>query len=207
MDMNEVLGTAGYAEAVQKFTEATVAIVFEELHRDFLSFIPQKRSNILDAGAGIGRDAAVLAGMGHAVTAVEPVEALRSAGKNLYGSSAIEWIDDALPELRMLQGRSGEFDFILVSGVWHHLDHQQQSVAMTTIAELLKSGGIFAVSLRNGPAVAGTHVFSTDGKRTIRQAKNLGQQTRLLLENQPSLMKNKENVYWTRLVFQKQDRF
>lgn len=200
MKENDVPGIRGYARAVQEFTKATLAIDFADLHRDFLSFIPRKISRLLDAGAGIGRDASVFCGMGHDVTAAEPADELRMTGMELYASFDIRWVNDALPELGSLDG---EFDFILASGVWHHLNGEQQRQAISRIAQLLSSGGVFALTLRNGPAGAGTHVFPTDGKQTVENAENAGLKTLLLLENQPSLMKHKENVRWTKLVFQK----
>jgi SAM-dependent methyltransferase len=200
MKENEVSGTKGYTDAVQKFTEATLSIDFADLHRDFLSFIPVKPSRVLDAGAGIGRDASVFCGMGHAVTAAEPADELRMTGMELYASFDIRWVNDALPELVSLDG---EFDFILASGVWHHLNGEEQHQAMSGIAQLLSPGGVFALTLRNGPAGVGIHVFPTDGKQTIISAENAGLKTLLFLENQPSLMKHKENVRWTKLVFQK----
>lgn len=56
---DEVPGTEGYAQAMQKFIEATTAIGFTELHQDFLPFMPRKPSRVLDLGAGIGRDASL----------------------------------------------------------------------------------------------------------------------------------------------------
>lgn len=200
MKENNVAGTKGYSGAVQKFTEATLAIDFADLHRDFMPFIPHKPSRILDAGAGIGRDASVFYGMGHDVTAAEPADALRIRAMELYATLDIRWLRDALPELKSLYGA---FDFILASGVWHHLNGEEQHQAMSRIAQLLSPGGVFALTLRSGPAGVGTRVFPTDGKQTIANAENSGLKTLLFLENQPSLMKHKENVCWTKLVFQK----
>ncbi len=42
----------------------------------------------------------------------------------------------------------------------------------------------------------------TDGRQVISDAGRHGLEPILLLENQPSLIKNKENVTWTKLVFQ-----
>lgn len=200
---NYVPGTEGYALAVRKFIEATMAIDFVELHRDFLPFIPKKSARVLDVGAGIGRDAAVLAGWGHTVLAVEPTEEFRIEGKEMYGSLGIEWTDDSLPELEQLKDRTGDFDFILASAVWHHLDAKSQYRALERIAQLLDINGLFALTLRNGPAGIGTHVHPTDGRQVISDANQYGLAPILFLENQPSLIKNKEKVTWTKLVFQK----
>lgn len=201
MNANPISGTEGYAKATQSFIDATLAVDFMELHKDFVQFFPKSGSRVLDIGAGIGRDASMFAQMGHFVAAVEPLNEFRTAGKKLYDSPNIEWIDDALPDLQTLGDGSNGFDFILLSGVWHHLDSEEQHRSMQRIARLLNSNGILALTLRNGPAGAGTHIFPTDGKRTIKEAEQCGLTTLVVLEHQPSLMKNKENVSWTKLAF------
>ncbi|MCK8495829.1 hypothetical protein M0L20_28445 [Spirosoma sp. RP8] len=96
--------------------------------------------------------------------------------------------------LSQLDHHANEFAFVLASGVWHHLDDKQQSMAMKRIAHLLELNGLFALSLRHGPPGAGSHIFPTSGKQTIQDAQACGLTTLLCLENQPSLMQNKENV-------------
>ncbi|MBL1222652.1 class I SAM-dependent methyltransferase [Chryseobacterium sp. L7] len=198
----KVPGTEGYDSIPDQFIEATLSIDFTELHRDFLPFIPQKSGKVLDLGAGIGRDASVLSSMGHAVTAVEPSEKLFEAGKNLYAHDAIHWIHDSLPDLKRLDADL-KFDFILSSGVWHHLNPDEQQLSIIKVSELLAENGIFALSLRNGPAGGGSCVYPTYTDQTRHQAEQNGLKTLLLLENQPSLLPGKENVKWSRLVFQK----
>lgn len=195
-------GTAGYEAATDRFIEATLAINFRKLHKNFLPFLPRNAGRVLDAGAGIGRDAAVLAAMGHTVTAVEPAAGLRNAGKTLYAGAGIEWIDDALPGLVALSDHH-RFDFLLVSGVWHHLKPEEQDKALQRMAVLLQPEGILALTLRNGPAGVGTHVFPTSAARTLNVANSCGLTPRLLLEQQPSLMPGKEQVSWTKIVLQK----
>lgn len=197
-------GTEGYAEATQKFIEATLEVSFSTLHRDFIQYIPKKASCILDVGAGIGRDAFVFSEMGHTIIAVEPSEELRCAGQKLFPESAIEWIDDSLPALELLGDQSNRFDFILASGVWHHLDKDEQHSSVKRIAQLLSPNGVFALTLRHGPAGAGTHIFPTSGQQTMASAEHFGLTALFVLENQPSLMQNKEKVFWTKLAFQKQ---
>ena len=164
MKSQAVPGTKGYAEGAQKFIQATIAIDFLDLHRDFLPFIPKQPSCILDLGAGIGRDAFELVKRGHWVIALEPIDEFRIAGQTLYPSPQLEWLDDSLPMLNLLSLMANEFDLILASGVWHHLEAKQQSVAMRRITHLLKVNSVFAVSLRNGPPGAGSHIFPTSSK-------------------------------------------
>jgi SAM-dependent methyltransferase len=203
MKKNYVPGTKGYAEITEKFIEANIAVDFHKLQRDFVPFFPGKASRILDIGAGIGRDASVFCSMGHAVIAVEPTLELRMAGKQLYNASNLEWIDDSLPDLGLLDKQIHRFDFVLASGIWHHLDPQEQQHSIVRIASLLNSEGIFALTLQHGPAGAGTHVFPTDAKQTIQDAQHCGLTNLLCLENEPSLLPGKAQVTWTKLVLQK----
>jgi len=140
--------------------------------------------------------------MGHSVLAVEPTKEYREVGKKMFPSENIEWLDDALPKLEKL-GKRSPFDFIIASAVFHHLDTAAQHDAVKRISELLNNNGIFIVSLRNGPAGVGTHVFPTNSSKTIESAASCGLKTLLAIDNQPSLMKDKENVNWSRLAFQK----
>ncbi|KXH81297.1 class I SAM-dependent methyltransferase [Chryseobacterium kwangjuense] len=198
----KVPGIAGYADVLEKFIDATVSIVFTELHKDFIPFIPEISGRILDLGAGIGRDASEFSAMGHSVTALEPSEALLEAGKKLYPDASIHWVQDSLPDLQNLDSDL-KFDFILASGVWNHLNPDEQQCVFIKISKFLSDNGIFALSLRNGPAGAGSCIFPTHAGNTVLQAEQTGLKTLLFLENQPSLMKGKENVTWSRLVFQK----
>lgn len=74
---------------------------------------------------------------------------------------------------------------------------------MERLSSLLCEGGCCALSLGNGPAGAGKHVFPTDGKRTATLAYQYGLEVALHLTKQPSLMKNKPGVTWTRMVLRK----
>ena len=204
MKQNRIVkGTQGYNKLTQAFVNATLAIDFQDLHQDFLAFLPKSSAQILDLGAGIGRDASVFANMGHAVVAVEPSSEFRLAGQKLFPSTQITWLNDSLPSLVSLDKEENTFDFILASAVWHHLNAIEQSAAIRRVSGLLKHKGIFALSLRHGPAGAGTHVFPVDGNRITKEAKKCSLKTLLYIENQPSLMANKERVSWTRLVFSK----
>ena len=199
--MNNISGTQGYSSNVQRFIKSTLEIPFEVLHKDFLAFLPTTKSRVLDLGAGIGRDAHALAKEGHLVFAVEPLNEFRNAGKELFKAEKIHWVDDALPHLKTLEKLT--FDFVLISGVWHHLNEKEQKIALKKIASLLNDKGKLAISLRNGPAGAGSHIFPTEGLKIQSWAEDLGLKTLLHLKNQDSLMKNKTAVKWARLVFEK----
>jgi 2-polyprenyl-3-methyl-5-hydroxy-6-metoxy-1,4-benzoquinol methylase len=120
------------------------------LYMPVADLLPASPSRIVDIGAGTGRDAAWLAGMGHDVTAVEPVDALREAGIALHRSLGIAWLNDRLPDLLDLKSR-GRFDCLILSGVWQHLDDDQRRTAMHNFVPLLAPGAVMIMSLRHGP--------------------------------------------------------
>lgn len=201
--MENVKGTTGYSSVAKGFITATVAMNFKELHRPYLELIPTAPSRVLDVGAGAGRDASVFASMGHSVTAVEPMPEFLTAARKLHNSPNIRWVDDSLPDLSNLDDSPAQFDFVLASAVWHHLDDSERVVAMSRIAELTRRGGTFALSLRNGPAGGGTHVFPTDLHQTTELAKNFGFESVVSIDDQPSLMAGKSKVKWSMLALKR----
>lgn len=161
---------AGYeadgADLVRRFE----TIDPEGLYAPVADFIPTTPARIADIGAGTGRDAAWLAGLGHAVVAVEPVAALREAGRALR--PALAWIDDQLPELAGLGGQ--RFDRLLLSGVWQHLDDPARAAAMPVLAGLLAPGGVLIMSLRHGPGAPSRPVWPVDVEATVALARDAG---------------------------------
>ncbi|KSB87318.1 hypothetical protein AS593_19115 [Caulobacter vibrioides] len=140
------------------------------LYAPVAAFIPSAPARMADIGAGTGRDAAWLAGLGHAVVAVEPAAALREAGRALRPDLA--WVDDRLPELATLRGQA--FDRVLLSGVWQHLDEEARAIAMPALAGLLASGGVLVMSLRHGPGAPSRPVWPVDVEATIALAEGAG---------------------------------
>lgn len=201
--MQTAKGVAGYSQAIQKYIQSTHEIPFDILHKDFLPFIPGPNKRIIDLGAGFGRDAFHLSQSGHSVLAVEPLADFRKVGQKMYRSDTLQWVNDFLPDLQKLERFNGSFDFALSSGVWHHLNEKDQETAIKRVSELLRPGGIFALSLRNGPAGLGTYIFPINIERTIKSAKDHGFELLLELKDQPSLMKHKEHVKWSRLVLKR----
>ena len=89
-DPEGVKGASGYVAAIESFIAATEALSFETLHAPYLDLIPTTPGCVLDVGAGIGRDASVLASMGHSVVAVEPVPEFLAAARKRYPSSSLQ---------------------------------------------------------------------------------------------------------------------
>jgi protein-L-isoaspartate O-methyltransferase len=197
-----VSGTEGYAQQAETLIERWRTLSFEDRHRPILDWIPAAPSRIVDIGAGIGTDAAALAAIGHTVLAVEPVDALRDAGRELHRSARIEWLDDSLPDLALVTAKRMSFDVVMLTAVWMHLDARQRERAMPRLAALLRDGGVLIMSLRHGPVPVGRRMFDVTADETIGLASEHG--LRLLRELRTSSVQqaNRESgVTWTRLMF------
>jgi len=106
----------------------------------------------LDIGAGSGRDAAWLAGLGYEVVAVEPASAMRAEAIRRHPELSIRWLDDRLPGLGKVHGLGLAYDLILVSAVWQHIAPVDRARAFRKLTTLMKPGGLLLLSLREGEA-------------------------------------------------------
>ncbi|NKB60819.1 MAG: methyltransferase domain-containing protein [Gammaproteobacteria bacterium] len=198
-----VNGTHGYAGAIQQFVEAIESVNFFDLHAYCSKLFPLIPATILDIGSGIGRDAATFSAMGYTVITVEPCQELLNLARQSHPSCSVEWINDSLPTLAKIVRMDVKFDFILCSAVWHHIDDEERKIALSVVSSLLKPNGLLALTLRNGPAGVGTHVFPTDVKKTTQLAESFNLTRLLIQQNQPGLIANKCNVDWSKMVFQR----
>jgi 2-polyprenyl-3-methyl-5-hydroxy-6-metoxy-1,4-benzoquinol methylase len=110
--------------------------------------LPAAPARIIDIGAGAGRDASLLAGMGYSVLAVEPVNSLLRAGMAKHLDPRIAWLQDALPLLPKVIERNERFDAVLLFGVWGHLGLADRSAALFNLSRLLGPGGVVLMSVR-----------------------------------------------------------
>jgi SAM-dependent methyltransferase len=194
-------GNEGYTEEADALTRQYESVRFVDVHGPVLHLLPTVTSSVLDIGAGTGRDAAALAGMGHRVVAVEPTAALRDRAAVLHPSPRIEWIDDYLPHLPRLTGRGDRFDVVMLTAVWIHLDPHQRREAMATVAGLLNLGGVLLLTLRHGPAPPGRRrLFETSADETIALAGVHGLHLAVKVEHRPDFYGRRE-VTWTSLAF------
>ena len=146
-----------------------------------LHLIPTAPCLVLDIGSGTGRDAAALAAMGHRVVAVEPTAEMRMRNAALHPSRQIEWLDDSLPDLTHALGLGKQFDVVMMTTAWMHLDQQQRRRAMPGVASLVRAGGVMMMSLGHGPVPPGRRMFAVSAEETIGLARAAGLQ---LLMNQ-----------------------
>jgi len=112
----------------------------------------------LDVGAGSGRDARWLRGLGFEVVAVEPAAGFRDGAMK---DSGIGWVDDRVPSLDRVHGLALAFDLITLNAVWQHVAPEDRPRAFGRLATLLRPGGLIAMTLRSGPAPAGRPMHPT----------------------------------------------
>lgn len=154
--------------------------------------------DILDVGAGTGRDAAWLSSMGHRVVAVDPSNAMLQIAEQAHKDPTITWMHDALPELSEVRKTQTTFDIIVLSAVWMHLPSEARTEAIATIARLLKQNGIVYLTLRLGPADPARSIYevSIDELRDIADGYNFSVE---LLETRPDLL-GRSNITWQTIL-------
>ncbi|MGF1702846.1 methyltransferase domain-containing protein [Photobacterium makurazakiensis] len=142
-----------YNDNVQRLADSYLSISFEAVHSCWKPYWPSvnvgdQSCQVLDVGAGAGRDAKWFTDQGCEVYAIEPAVALREIGKN-YAPNAT-WLDDTLPELKKVLSLGIRFDLILVSAVWMHIAPSERKRAFRKLANLLSPNGKLVISLRHG---------------------------------------------------------
>ncbi|WP_298444264.1 class I SAM-dependent methyltransferase [uncultured Ferrimonas sp.] len=142
-------------------------VSFESVHQDWQAHWPQAGMRVLDVGAGNGRDARFMAQRQCSVIAIEPSKNLRNKGKQHCAAltdGSVQWLDDRLPELTAAQALGIQFDLILVSAVWMHLNASERQRAFRKLAKLLAANGKLVITLRHGDFTDGrsAHPVSVD---------------------------------------------
>ena len=161
---------ANAVEVAAKYDALASTAVHGWLH----GLLPQDPGTVLDVGAGSGRDAAWFASMGHEVVAVEPSASMRKAASSMHPDPGICWMDDRLPELGRVTRSGLSFDLILLSAVWMHVTETNRPRAFRKLINLLKPGGLLAITLRCGSTdrTRGFHPVSAEEVETL--ARNHG---------------------------------
>lgn len=196
----EVRGTAGYAEDADALVARYESIAPEDVHAAILHLLPPAPSDILDIGAGSGRDAAWLAAKGHRVVAVEPTTALRLRAQQLH--PAIAFVDDSLPELAVVRRQGRRFALVMMTAVFMHLDADERRRAMSNLTELLVDNGRLTITLRHGPVAPGRRMFEVSAEETIALARQHGLGVLVNTRAQSATTANRDaGVTWTVLAF------
>lgn len=194
----------GYAADAPKLIPAYEALRTPEVLAAAAALLPRRPSQILDVGAGTGRDAEWFAEQGHSVVAVEPVAPLREAGMALHPGCRIRWLDDRLPALDRLRGEAALYNLILVIGVWQHLPAEEHQQAIGTLSAMLAAKGRLVISLRHGPGSPTRPCFPADQDRIVDYAEETGMQLRMRRSAGSLQQGNRDmGVTWTWLCFER----
>lgn len=194
--MTRRAGTENYDKEAPALLKQYESATFLDVHGEVAHLLPSAPSDVLDIGAGTGRDAAWFAAQGHRVTAIEPTDAMRLGAMALHPSPAITWIDDGLPELAAVRGRS--FDLVWLSAVWMHFTAAERAQMMPVVGALVRDRGSLMISLRYGPIPEGRRMFEVTADETIALATAAGLSLRF---NTNSESARAPGVRWTRLWF------
>lgn len=154
-----------------------------------------KGARILDVGAGTGRDAAALAGLGHQVVAIDPSAKMLRLARSLHPGNDVQWLQDAMPALSKVKGT---YDVVLLSAVWMHVPPADRAPAFSRIVDLMASGGRVYITLRLGPGDVDRAMWSVSAEEIQRLAKARG----LVVTDfgkQPDLL-GRDDISWQTLV-------
>ena len=164
-------GIKWYDEHAGKLANQYEQVDFEQVHGWLIDFLPPSNADaqLLDIGAGSGRDAFWLAASGYEVVAVEPAQALREEAQQLHPHARLHWVADSLPELAEVHRLARNFDLVLLSAVWMHVPPEERNYAFRQLLSLLKPGGVLAITLRLGePDIErGMHAVSSEEFRQL----------------------------------------
>ncbi len=157
----------------------------------------------LDVGAGTGRDAAGLVGLGFDVIAVEPSARMREEARRLHADPRIRWIDDALPDLEVVNRLGMAFDLVLVSAVWMHLSQSERSRAFRKLILLLRPSGLLVMTVRHGPLEPGRSFHEVPEGELENLAKNHGAEV-IYNQTSPDQL-GRMDVTWSHLAIRLPD--
>jgi hypothetical protein len=100
-----------------------------------------------------------------------------------------------------VRARGEEFDVVMLTAVWMHLDALQRCQAMPNVAALMRNGDVMIMSLRHGPVPPGRRMFEVSAEETIALVQPLGR--RCALNQSAGAVVGQLGVSWTRLAFRK----
>lgn len=164
-----------YEEHVREAAARYEALAFTDVHDRLHALLPPAEGRlILDVGAGSGRDAGWFADQGYEVVALEPSAAMRHEARRLHPHPRIRWIDDRLPALSRVGRLGTDFDVILLSAVWMHIAPADRPRAFRKLVNLLKPGGLMALTVRHGPVEPGRGMHPVSREEVERLAREHG---------------------------------
>jgi len=175
----------------------------ESVHGWLIDLLPSRPAAILDVGAGSGRDAAWLSTLGYDVVAVEPSIEMRARAQALHPDTPVRWISDSLPALQHTFKTGLSFDFILLSAVWMHVPPSERARSFRKLINLLKPGGVIAITLRDGPAENDRGIHPICSSEVQALARKHGAFVERTIVDDDRL--GREEVHWTQIALRLPD--
>ncbi|PMH46179.1 SAM-dependent methyltransferase [Vibrio sp. 10N.286.49.B3] len=186
-----------YSQNASELADQYNGLEFESVHQAWKPYWPEAGSNVLDVGAGSGRDAKWMNAQGCEVIAVEPCNALRQIGQQSTGPD-VTWLDDSLPILKSVQSLGMRFDLILVSAVWMHLAPSLRERAFRKLSNLLSPNGKLVISLRHGAFTDGREGFPVSVEELEKMSKDHALKLQLVSGSKDNLQRT--DVSWQTVV-------
>lgn len=189
-----------YEENAETLAEQYNALTPTEVHQAWHQYWPDEGDDVLDIGAGSGRDAHWFEARGCNVIACEPCHKLRDIGKKLT-SERVRWLDDKLPELIELSKQKPCFDVILLSAVWMHLPFEYRKDTLQRLASLMKDHGTLIVTLRHGPFIDRRETFPV----SVMELSELASKPNLVVVDvfDGNDLQRRQEVSWQTVVMKK----
>ncbi|MGO1192068.1 class I SAM-dependent methyltransferase [Vibrio casei] len=191
---------AVYNENAAQFVEQYDSVTFESVHHSWQEYWPQPGYNVLDIGAGSGRDSRWFVNQGCAVVAVDPCDNLRQLGKQ-NSPDSIQWFGDYLPDLVGVEALSRQFDLILLSAVWMHIPVELRLASLKALAEQLNAQGKIVITVRHGDFDDGREGYDV----SIKEIESLANQVGLVICQQSGSddALQRSSVIWETVILSK----
>ncbi|MGF1849404.1 class I SAM-dependent methyltransferase [Vibrio lentus] len=193
------VNTSYYNENAVQLSKQYDSLEFENVHRAWHVYWPCGATRVLDVGAGSGRDTRWFVEQGCSVVAVEPASELRQLGI-LNSSTQVQWLDDALPALSKVRKLCIQYDLILLSAVWMHLNLSVRKESIAVLSELLSDNGRLVITLRHGVFNDGRSAYSVSVEQLERLSEAVGLIVCHVADDSDSL-KRKE-ISWQTVVLE-----
>ncbi|WP_431043053.1 class I SAM-dependent methyltransferase [Streptomyces sp. P1-3] len=155
---------AAYSHSVDKYETATKGMVPDAELDTFAMLLPDPAGPVLDAGCAFGRDTALLAARGMAVTGIDLSEPFLARARELHPGFDFRRMD-----VCELDFADGAFAGVWCQATLLHLKDEHVKEALSEFHRVLRPGGALFVSFKEGEGEEEfVESFSADAARFFR---------------------------------------